>query len=73
VQALNTHLDRLTRAYRRTSTAQTQARGVLSGLAECQVEEIFDEGLHEFLTRFIGEMAGVGLAIHDSYLSGDLH
>jgi uncharacterized alpha-E superfamily protein len=72
VQALNTHLDRLTRAYRRTSTAQTQARSVLAGLADCQVEEIFDEGLHEFLTRFIGDMAGVGLAIHDSYLSGDL-
>ncbi len=72
VQALNSHLDRITRAYQRTSSAQTQARGVLAGLAECQVEEIFDEGLHEFLTRFIGEMAGVGLAIHDSYLSGDL-
>jgi uncharacterized alpha-E superfamily protein len=73
VQALNTHLDRITRAYHRTSTAQTRARGVLAGLAECQVEEIFEEGMHEFLTRFIGDMAGVGLAIHDSYLSGDIH
>ncbi len=73
VQALNTHLDRLTRAYRRTTTAQAQARSVLADLAEARVEEIFDEGLHEFLTRFIGDMAGVGLAIHESYLSGDLH
>jgi uncharacterized alpha-E superfamily protein len=72
VQGLNAHLDRLTRAYRRTSTAQAQARLVLAGLAECRVDDIFEEGLHEFLTRFIGDMAGVGIAIHDSYLSGDL-
>ncbi|MCU0802823.1 MAG: alpha-E domain-containing protein [Rhodobacteraceae bacterium] len=72
VQGLNTHLDRLTRAYRRTSTAQAQARVALAGLAEARVDEIFDEGLHEFLTRFIGDMALVGLAIHDSYLSGDM-
>jgi uncharacterized alpha-E superfamily protein len=72
VQALNTHLDRLTRAYHRTSTAQTRARSVLAELADARVEDIFEEGLHEFLTRFIGDMAGVGHAIHDSYLSGDV-
>lgn len=71
VQGLNTHLDRLTKSYRRTSTAQAQARVALAGLAETRVEEIFEEGLHEFLTRFITDMAGVGLAVHETYLSGD--
>jgi uncharacterized alpha-E superfamily protein len=71
VQGLNTHLDRLTKSYRRTSTAQAQARVALAGLAEARVDEIFDEGLHEFLTRFITDMAGIGLAVHESYLSGD--
>jgi uncharacterized alpha-E superfamily protein len=71
VQGLNTHLDRLTKAYRRTSTAQAQARVAMAGLAEARVEEIFEEGLHEFLTRFITDMAGIGLAVHETYLSGD--
>lgn len=71
VQGLNTHLDRLTKAYRRTSTAQAQARVALAGLAEARVDEIFEEGLHEFLTRFIIDMAGIGLAVHETYLSGD--
>jgi uncharacterized alpha-E superfamily protein len=71
VQGLNTHLDRLTKAYRRTSTAQAQARVALAGLAETHVDAVFEEGLHEFLTRFITDMAGVGLAIHETYLSGD--
>jgi uncharacterized alpha-E superfamily protein len=71
VQGLNTHLDRLTKAYRRTSTAQAQARVALAGLAETHVDVIFEEGLHEFLTRFITDMASIGMAIHDTYLSGD--
>jgi uncharacterized alpha-E superfamily protein len=71
VQGLNLHLDRLTKAYRRTSTAQAQARVALAGLAETHVDAIFEEGLHEFLTRFIRDMASIGLAIHDTYLSGD--
>jgi uncharacterized alpha-E superfamily protein len=71
VQGLNTHLDRLTKAYRRTSTAQAQARVAMAGLAEARVDEIFEEGLHEFLTRFITDMAGIGLAVHETYLSGD--
>lgn len=72
VQAINMHLDRLAKAYGRTTDAQAQARGVMGGLAEAKVEEIFDEGLHEFLTRFIGEMAAIGGAVHDGYLSGDV-
>jgi uncharacterized alpha-E superfamily protein len=72
VEALTGHLDRLSRGYRRTTRAQEKARALRAELAELRVEDIFDEGLHEFLTRFIGEVAALGLDIHDIYLSGDL-
>jgi len=64
------HLDALARAYDRTSEAQTQVRGQLAELAEASVEDIFDEGLHEFLTRFIQQTAELSQAIHRSYLTG---
>jgi uncharacterized alpha-E superfamily protein len=72
VQAINMHLDRLAKAYRRTSDAQAQARSVMAGIAEAKVEEIFEEGLHEFLTRFIEDVARIGGAVHEGYLSGDV-
>ena len=72
VQAINLHLDRLAKAYRRTTDAQAQARSVMAGIAEAKVEEIFDEGLHEFLTRFIEDIARIGGAVHDGYLNGDV-
>lgn len=65
------HLDRLARAYRRTTRAQDHARNLLAGLAELRVEDVFDEGLHEFLSRFILETASLGSVVHESYLSGD--
>ena len=71
VEGLNTHLDRLARAYHRSTPAQGAARKMLGELAEMRVEDIFDEGLHEFLTRLIGEVAGVAAQVHDVYLSGD--
>ncbi len=71
-EGLNQHLDRLSRRYHRSGPAQAQARAMLGGLAEMQVDAIFDEGLHEFLTRFIGEVSDLGQTIHDAYLSGDV-
>jgi uncharacterized alpha-E superfamily protein len=72
VQGLNTHLDRLARGYGRHTGAQTRARSVLAELAEGTVEGVFDEGMHEFLSRFIGEIAGVAALVHEGYLSGDV-
>jgi uncharacterized alpha-E superfamily protein len=71
-EALNHHLDRLARRYHRAGPAQAVARNMLGNLAELQVEAIFEEGLHEFLTRFIGEVSDLGQTIHDAYLSGDV-
>jgi uncharacterized alpha-E superfamily protein len=72
VQGANLHLDRLARGYGRTTEAQMRARGVLAGLLDARTEEIFDEGLHEFLTRFIRDVGRVGASVHDAYLSGDM-
>jgi uncharacterized alpha-E superfamily protein len=72
VAGLNQHLDRLASAYDRSTPAQTAARALLGELAEMQVEAIFDEGLHEFLTRFIREIGEISMRVHDAYLRGDL-
>lgn len=66
------HLDRLARLYGRTTDAQSYSRGVLGELAEASVDEVFDEGLHEFLRRFIGEIARLHAKIAASYFSGDI-
>ncbi len=71
IEATTVHLDRLARGYGRTTAAQSKARAVLAELAETRVSDIFDEGLHEFLTRFIREVATLGALVHDVYLSGD--
>jgi len=72
VDSANQHLDRLSRGYHRSTGAQAQGRSLMAGLAELRTEDIFEEGLHEFLTRFIGEIGALGAAVHDSYLSGDI-
>jgi len=72
IEGANQHLDRLSRAYKRSTDAQTKGRNLLAGLAELRTDDIFDEGLHEFLTRFIHETAILGAAVHESYLSGDI-
>jgi uncharacterized alpha-E superfamily protein len=65
------HLDRLARAYGRSTEAQTRIRAIVGELAETTVEEIFDEGLHEFLTRVIVEVQAMSALIQEIYLSGD--
>ncbi|MBT8455769.1 MAG: alpha-E domain-containing protein [Rhodobacteraceae bacterium] len=65
------HLDRLARAYGRTTEAQTRIRGIVGELCETTVDDIFDEGLHEFLTRVINEVALLSGIIHEVYLSGE--
>jgi uncharacterized alpha-E superfamily protein len=68
---VNEHLDHLGRIYGRSSPAQEAARNLLAELAEARIEDVFDEGLHEFLTRMISENAGLGQCISDQYLTGD--
>ncbi len=71
IEHATSHLDRLARGYRKTSVAQDRARAMRAELAQQRVDDIFAEGLHEFLTRFIQRNAVLGSVIHDTYLSGD--
>ena len=71
VQRSNDHLDHLTRGYGRATEAQSHARNMLAELVEAQVSDIFDEGLHEFLMRFMGQNAALAGVIQDTYLQGN--
>jgi uncharacterized alpha-E superfamily protein len=73
VAGMNNHIGRLAKHYGQTTPAQAAAARMLSELETLTADAIFDEGLHEFLSRFIRETAGLGGVIHDSYLSGDMH
>lgn len=68
---VNAHLDHLARIYDRSTTAQEAARTMLGELAEAGIEDIFDEGLHEFLSRMIAENARLAKCIDDQYLIGE--
>lgn len=72
VEEMKTHLDRLARGYQRKTAAQERAEAMLAELASQSVDAIFDEGLHEYLTRFIGEISSLGSVVHDCYLNGDV-
>ena len=72
VAGLNNHLARLAKAYGGETPAQAASAHLLAGLEGLSTDHIFDEGLHEFLTRFVAEAAALGAVIRDSYLSGDM-
>lgn len=66
------HLDGLLRRYGSDApaSASVRAHATLNSLMARDVEAIFDEGLHEFLSWFIHEVANISVAVHDDYLSG---
>lgn len=72
VAGMNNHIERLAKLYGRSTPAVAAAAEMLAGLEGLTTEQIFDEGLHEFLSRFIRETAQLSVVIHDSYLSGDI-
>ena len=65
------HLDHLAQAYDKSGPAQMRARALVAELGETRVEEIFDEGLHEFLTRFIRDVGELANLVFAAYLSGE--
>jgi len=72
VAGINNHVGRLAKLYGRNTSAVGAAAELLAGLEGLTTERIFEEGLHEFLSRFIRETAQLDSVIHDSYLSGDI-
>ncbi|MFE3835541.1 alpha-E domain-containing protein [Pseudogemmobacter sonorensis] len=72
VAGIENHLGRLAQNYGRPTGALEKARAMLADLESETVERIFDEGLHEYLSRFIGDTAELGHAINDVYLCGEI-
>jgi uncharacterized alpha-E superfamily protein len=66
------HLDDLATLYKVSTNAQAKAKELLDELKTLSVDEVFEEGLHEFLTRIINEIAVLGANVHEIYLSGDV-
>jgi uncharacterized alpha-E superfamily protein len=62
------HLDLLAEAYGHQGQSQRMAQHVQARLASARIEDIFQAGLHEFITGFLGDNADVAAAIAEQYL-----
>jgi uncharacterized alpha-E superfamily protein len=62
------YLDHIARAYGRQGFAQRQARAVRTRLENSRMEEIFQQGMHEFISQFIDDNNRLGVAISEQYL-----
>jgi len=62
------NLDLLARAHGRQGAAQRQARKVHDHLQKLTMENVFQNGLHEFVSSFISENNHLGALISEQYL-----
>jgi len=62
------HLDLIARAYGRQGPAQRLARSIRTRIENSRMENIFQEGLHEFISDFIADNNRLGTAIAEQYL-----
>ena len=62
------HLDLLAEAYGKAGQSQRLAHQVRSHLASARIEDVFQSGLHEFITDFLADNARVTAAIAEQYL-----
>jgi uncharacterized alpha-E superfamily protein len=68
-EALVRHLDLMADAYGRRGPSQRLASATLSRLSDLAIEEIFSQGLHEFIEGFIVENNRLGAAVAEQYLT----
>jgi len=62
------HLDNIARVYGRQGPTQRLARAIRTRLQNSRMEEIFQSGLHEFISEFINDTGRLGSAITEQYL-----
>jgi uncharacterized alpha-E superfamily protein len=62
------HLDLIADAYGRRGPSQRQASNTLARLSALDIDTIYKQGLHEFITDFVDENNGLGAAIAEQYL-----
>ncbi len=67
-EVLVRHLDLIADAYGRRGPSQRVASNLLTKLSNASIDEIFGNGLHEFVTEFITENNRLGSAIAEQYL-----
>ena len=61
-------LDQIAEAYGRRGQSQRLASATLRKLSDSKIEQIFQSGLHEFISSFIDENNRLGAAITEQYL-----
>lgn len=66
---ISRHLDLLGDLYGRRGPSQRLARSTLSRLAGLRIEDVFQTGLHEFITSFLLEHEKLGVCIAEQYLT----
>src|ERR1700728_2998305 len=59
--------DSIATAYGRQGQAQRQARAVRTRLQNSRMEEIFQSGLHEFISEFVADNNALGAAVSSQY------
>jgi uncharacterized alpha-E superfamily protein len=62
------NLDRIANAYGRQGPAQRHARTVRARLENSSIEQIFQNGLHEFIEEFVEDNNRLGSAVTQQYL-----
>jgi uncharacterized alpha-E superfamily protein len=67
--AIVANLERLSSDYGRHGESQRLARSILVQLENNRIEQIFQSGLHEFVTGFISNNNRLGAAVATQYLS----
>lgn len=72
VSGIESNMAELAKLYGHETDAQEKARMMRHALEAENVDRIFDEGLHEYLSRFIADVAQLGHCIHETYLSGEM-
>jgi uncharacterized alpha-E superfamily protein len=68
-EVISRQTDLLAEAYGRRGPSQRQARAMTARLTGARIEDIFQSGLHEFITDFLVDNARLGGAIAEQYLS----
>ena len=68
MQNINQYLDAIARAYGRQGASQRQARAMMARLENSRIEEIFQTGLHEFISSFVDDNNKLGEVVAEQYL-----
>ena len=64
------YLDLIGKAYGRQGAAQRHARNVMARLEQASIKDIFQNGMHEFITAFVEDNDRLGSEITEQYLLG---